>query len=92
MTVGRLALVCRLAARDLRHRRAEAVLLMMVLAAATATLTIGLALNGVTSQPYQQTRNASRGPDVVASALQLGPGQNPQQRLAELAALARAPG
>jgi len=29
-------------------------------------LTLGLALHGVTSHPYQQTRAATRGPDVVA--------------------------
>lgn len=42
-------------------------LLLIAIAAATTTLTLGLALNGVTSQPYQQTRAATAGPDVVAS-------------------------
>ena len=64
--MGRLLLVGRLAARDLRHRPAQAVLLLLAITAATTTLTLGLVLHGVTSQPYQQTRAATNGPDVVA--------------------------
>ena len=73
--MGRILLVCRLATRDLRHRPAEGVLLLLAIAAATATLTLGLALHGVTSQPYQQTRAATAGPDVVAQFS--FPGQGP---------------
>ena len=64
--LGRTVLIGRLAARDLRYRPAQAVLLLLVISAATATLTLGLALRGVTSQPYQRTRAATNGPDVVA--------------------------
>jgi ABC-type lipoprotein release transport system permease subunit len=64
--MGRLLLVCRLAANDVRHHLAQALLLVVAIAAATATLTMGLALHGVTSHPYHQTRAATRGPDVVA--------------------------
>jgi putative ABC transport system permease protein len=64
--VGKILLVCRLAARDLWHRPGQAVLLLLAITAATATLTLGLALNGVTRAPYQQTRAATNGPDVVA--------------------------
>jgi putative ABC transport system permease protein len=64
--VGRLLLVCRLAARDLRHRPVQAALLLLAITAATATLTMGLALNGVTSSPYLHTKAATRGPDIVA--------------------------
>ena len=64
--MGKLLLVGRLAARDLRHRWAQAALLLLAITAATATLTLGLALHGVTNQPYQQTRAATNGPDVVA--------------------------
>ena len=46
--------------------RPRRVLLLLVIAAATATLTLGLALHGVTSQPYAQTRAATHGPDLVA--------------------------
>jgi len=73
--VGKIVLIWRLAARDLRHRPAQAALLLLAVTAATAVLALGLALHGVTSQPYQQTRAATRGPDVVA---QLGgPFQGP---------------
>ena len=66
--MGRFLLVCRLAARDLRHRPAQAVLLLLAITAATATLTMGLALNGVISSPYLHTKAATRGPDIVAFA------------------------
>ena len=52
--MGRILLIGRLAARDLRRRRAEAVLMLLAITAATATLTLGLVLHGVTSQPYQR--------------------------------------
>jgi ABC-type lipoprotein release transport system permease subunit len=65
--MGRALLVCRLAARDLRRRPAEAALLLLAIVAATTTLTLGLVLHGVISKPYQSTREATAGPDVVAS-------------------------
>lgn len=87
--MGRLLLICRLAARDLRRRPATAVLLLVAITAATTTLTLGLALHGTTSRPYQQTRAATAGPDVVADT----PAIEPQTvGLARLAALARASG
>jgi putative ABC transport system permease protein len=90
--MGRVFLVWRLVARDLRRRRAET-LLLLAISAATATLTLGLVLNGVTQNPYQQTRAATRGPDVVASYLNLGrPKGELPIGLAELNRLARAPG
>ncbi len=64
--MGRILIVCRLAGRDLRHRPGPAVLMLLAITAATTMLTLGLALHGVTSQPYQQTRAATSGPDVVA--------------------------
>jgi putative ABC transport system permease protein len=64
--MGRTVLVLRLAARDMRRHVAQAVLLLLAIAAAATVLTLGLALDGVTSQPYQQTRAATKGPDVVA--------------------------
>ena len=64
--MSRILVVGRLVARDLRSRPGQAVLLLLAITAATATLTLGLALHGVTSQPYQQTRAATAGPDVVA--------------------------
>ena len=77
--MGKIVLVARLAARDIRHHQAQAILLLLAITAATTTLVLGLALNGVTSHPYQQTRAATNGPDLVAT-LGLGggaPGQGP---------------
>jgi putative ABC transport system permease protein len=65
--MGRVLLVGRLAARDLRRRPAEAALLLLAIAAATTTLTLGLVLHGVIDKPYQTTREATAGPDVVAA-------------------------
>ena len=56
--LGRSLLIGRLAGRDLRYRPAQAGLLLLVITAATATLTLGLALHGVTSRPYQRTRRS----------------------------------
>ena len=66
--MGRFLLVSRLAARDLRRRRAEAALMLIVITATTATLTLGLALSGVTSNPYLHTRAVTAGPDVIAQS------------------------
>jgi ABC-type lipoprotein release transport system permease subunit len=64
--VGRLLLVGRLAARDLRRRPGEAALLLLAITAATTVLTLGLVLRGVIDKPYETTRKATNGPDVVA--------------------------
>jgi putative ABC transport system permease protein len=89
--MGRLLLVGRLAARDLRRRPGEATLLLLAIMAATTTLTLGLVLNGVTSEPYQSTRAATAGPDVVASVAPNPFGAQPAD-LASLEALIDAPG
>lgn len=65
--MGRALLVGRLAVRDIRRRASQAALLLLVIAAGAATLTIGLALRGATEHPYARTRAATRGPDVVAA-------------------------
>ena len=54
--------------RDLRRRRIETALLLLAIMAATTTLTLGLVLHEAASDPYQSTREATNGPDVVASA------------------------
>lgn len=66
---GRVFLVFRLAVKDLRHRPAQALLLLLAIAAGTTTLTLGLALHGTTNNPYQRTRAATNGPDVVATVM-----------------------
>jgi len=63
---GRALLLWRLAVSDLRRHVTQAVLLLVAIAAAVAVLAMALALNGVTSNPYQQTKAATKGPDVVA--------------------------
>ncbi|SNT31742.1 putative ABC transport system permease protein [Streptosporangium subroseum] len=65
--MGRILLVIRLALRDLRRRRTEAALLLLAILAATTTLTLGLVLRDAAGAPYQSTRAATRGPDVVAN-------------------------
>jgi putative ABC transport system permease protein len=84
--MGRLLLIWRLAARDLRRRPAQAALLLVVIAAAMTALTLGLVLHGVTAKPYTQTQAQTAGPDVVASSIGYGGDSEP------FAALARAPG
>ena len=63
--MGRVLLVARLAARDLRRRPGEAALLLLAIAAACTTLTLGLVLHGVIDKPYDNTRRATNGPDAV---------------------------
>jgi ABC-type lipoprotein release transport system permease subunit len=83
--MGRILLVGRLAVRDLRRRRVEAALLLLALMAATTTLTLGLVLRDAASDPYQSTREATNGPDVVANVSR-------PAKLSGLEDLASAPG
>lgn len=80
--MGVLFLVARLALRDLRRRRTEALLLLIAIAATTTTLTLGLAVRGVTERPWDRTRAATAGPDAVATG----------DHASDLAALAHTPG
>ena len=61
-------LLFRLARQDIRHHFAQAVLLVVAIAAATAVLSLAFALNGGNTNPYQQTMAATKGPDVVAQS------------------------
>jgi putative ABC transport system permease protein len=103
--MGKIRLIARLVGRDLRRRPGPALLLVLAITAATATLTLGLVLHGVTNQPYQQTRAETKGPDVVAqirgfSLSGPGPGGGPPQLghvsqaqiAAEVRTLTHAPG
>jgi putative ABC transport system permease protein len=72
--MGKILLVWRLATKDLRHRPAEAVLLLLAIATAATALTLGMALHGATNSPYAATRAATNGPDVVATEVPGGPG------------------
>ena len=80
--------------------------MLVAITAASATLTLGLILHGVTSQPYAQTRAATRGPDMVANVFPAGPDKGPPpgggpsavglaadgRQVAALTALGHAPG
>lgn len=92
--MGKLLLICRLAGRDLWRRRAEAALMLIVITAATATLTMGFALSGTTSNPYLDTRAVTAGPDVVAQSGIPASGGSPHAGgpPASLTALEHAPG
>ena len=89
--MGRARLVCRLGARDLQRRPGEAALLLLAITAATTTLTLGLVLHGVISKPYQSTREATAGPDVIAAVVPPPVGGRPAD-LTGLRALAGARG
>jgi len=65
--------------------------MLITITAASAALTLGLILHGVTSQPYAHTRAATRGPDAVANVFPNGPPVSARQ-LAELTALDHARG
>ncbi len=65
--MGKALLVSRLAIKDIRHRPVQAILLLLAIATAAATLALGLALQGTTNSPYARTRAATSGPDVVAT-------------------------
>jgi ABC-type lipoprotein release transport system permease subunit len=84
---GQVVLISRLAARDLRRRPVEALMVLLVIAAAATTLTVAFALSGVTNKPYQQTRLATAGPDVIAIEGG-GPGSAQPMSSAQLAAAA----
>lgn len=79
--MSRLRLIGRLAARDARRHPAQSVLLIVVITASMAILALGLMLHGLTNQPYQQTRAATAGPDIVLSILN-GPAPDAGQRVA----------
>src|SRR5437764_285845 len=79
--------------------------MLLAITAATTTLTPGLVLHGLTSQPYQETRAATNGRDEVAyigqpQATGGPPGSAPpaagtklrQQAQAQAGKLARTPG
>jgi ABC-type lipoprotein release transport system permease subunit len=88
-----LGLVLRLAAKDLLGRRGETATLVLVVLTATAVLTVGLALDGVTSHPYATTRQETRGPDVIATDFVSGGGAAASRAaLAKVAPIAHARG
>nr|WP_225956454.1 FtsX-like permease family protein [Amycolatopsis lexingtonensis] len=61
-----MLLLWRLAARDLRRRPGEAALFLVAVTAATAALSLGLATGNAVTTGYQNTREATAGPDLTA--------------------------
>ncbi|GAB7037919.1 MULTISPECIES: ABC transporter permease [Catenuloplanes] len=84
---GRLLLLLRLLVRDLRRRKAETALLLVAIMTATATLTLALTLNELVTRPYERTRAATAGPDLV-----LEPPSTGTEALERLAPLTTRPG
>ncbi len=64
--MGRLLLIWRLIARDLRRRPGEAVMFLLAVTAATASLTLGMATDNAVAAGYMKTREATAGPDITA--------------------------
>ncbi len=80
--MGRALLIARLGLKDLGHYAGQSLLLLLAVATGAAMLTLGLALDGTTNDPYARTRTATNGPDVVAEAAPsdaLGSGSGPAQ-------------
>jgi putative ABC transport system permease protein len=69
-TVGRVLLIGRLTISDLRRRRLESALVVLVMATASTTLALGLALGAGSEGSFARTRALTRGPDVVAEYTQ----------------------
>ncbi|MGN9782573.1 FtsX-like permease family protein [Nonomuraea sp. ZG12] len=64
--MGSIVLVARLVLADLRRHKIQAVMLLLAVTVATATMALGLSLRSVSDSLYEQTRAATAGPDVVA--------------------------
>ena len=91
--MGRLFLILRIVGRDLRRRPVQALLLLIAITSATTAMTLGLSLNDVTKDPYQQTRAATIGPDLVMTYQQSPEATHTQsESLAKLNDFATRPG
>lgn len=65
--MGHLLLMWRLNLHDMRRRPGEAVMFLLAVTIATASLTLGTATTHAVSTGYAKTRAATAGPDVMAS-------------------------
>ena len=64
--MGRLLLVSRLVAGDIKRRPVQCALLLVVIVTTTTTLALSLTLRHVAQSPFARTRAATSGPDFVA--------------------------
>jgi putative ABC transport system permease protein len=69
--VGRLLLVARLVLGNIKRRRLQSGLLLAMIVATTPTLTLALALHGLSNDPFARTRAATNGatPGQVTTGL-----------------------
>ncbi|MEY2245304.1 FtsX-like permease family protein [Streptomyces sp. BF23-18] len=64
--MGHLLLMWRLILHDIRHRPGEALMFLLAVTIATASLTLGLATDNAVDAGYLKTRAATAGPDITA--------------------------
>ncbi len=88
--MGRLLLIARLVIGDIKRRPVQSALLVIMVLTTTTALTLGLALHGESQSLFAQTRDATRGPDVVAET-GFAPGSN-RPSIRQFAPLLHAPG
>ncbi|MFF4764559.1 FtsX-like permease family protein [Streptomyces sp. NPDC001292] len=65
--MGHLLLIWRLILHDMRRRPGEAVMFLLAVTLASASLTLGAATTNAVSTGYAKTRAATAGPDIMAS-------------------------
>lgn len=70
--MSKLFLAARLIVGDLRRHPLQAVLLILAITAAAATLSVGLAASFVNNNPFNDTRAVTNGPDIVAYTTGIG--------------------
>ncbi|MFI9841931.1 FtsX-like permease family protein [Nonomuraea sp. NPDC051941] len=75
--MGSIVLIVRLVLADVRRHQVQAVMLLLAVTVATATMALGLSLRGVSDALYVQTRAATAGPDVVVLSGETGPAVTP---------------
>jgi len=82
--VSKLLLAARLIVGDLRRHPVQAVLLVLAIMAAAATLSVGVAASFVNNNPYDQTRTSTNGPDIVSYTTSGASGLSTLERWAKL--------
>jgi predicted lysophospholipase L1 biosynthesis ABC-type transport system permease subunit len=64
--VGRVLLVWRLVSGDIRRRWVQSLLLVVMVLTTTTTLALALTVHHASQSPFETTRAATKGPDLVA--------------------------
>lgn len=71
--MGHLLLMWRLLVHDMTRRPGEALMFLLAVTVATASLTLGVATNNAVATGYAKTRAATAGPDIIAVTLATDP-------------------